>query len=298
MEYLRNGPQPQREAAVARLRVLGGRAISRLALLLAPTEPPAARVAALQVLEGAEDQRARDLALRALGDEHADVAGAAVQVLRPWVLRDDGLGVMDALTAAALQTGLAPAVRLAALDALAQLPRSVIEPLLTHVPEAVRTETGAADAAAARTWIVSHGDDAALTALQDLVAHAAERERAGNAAAARQWQAVRGAAHLALARRGSRLALYDLREAFATGDTSLPPDCLAAIALIGDATCLESLGRAWAASGADRSWRDRVAQAARDIVARERLTGRHAAVKRVQATWPGLLGGRTNTQGH
>lgn len=100
---------------------------------------------------------------------------------------------------------------------------------------------------------------------------------------------ARAAAHHVLAQRNSRVALYDLRETFDAAHGPLPLDVLHAAALIGDASCIEPLGRAWAAAGKDLWWRDRLAETARAIVAREKLTGRHSAIRRVRERYPGFV---------
>jgi hypothetical protein len=100
---------------------------------------------------------------------------------------------------------------------------------------------------------------------------------------------ARAAAHAILARRGSRVALYDLREAFDAARSPLPLDFLIAIGLIGDATCLEPMGRAWAAVPGDAWWRERLREAARDIMQHQQLTSRHASVKRIRSKWPTFL---------
>ena len=101
---------------------------------------------------------------------------------------------------------------------------------------------------------------------------------------------MRGALHLALARRGSRVALYDLRESFDAAQEPLPLDFLTAVIAIGDATCLEPMARAWAAASAQETWwRERLADAAADIMHRTRLSGRSALVKRLRAKFPQFL---------
>jgi hypothetical protein len=86
------------------------------------------------------------------------------------------------------------------------------------------------------------------------------------------------------------VALYDLRETFDRATTPLPIDYLTAITTIGDASCIESLGRAWAAtSTAEAWWRERLADAAAAIAGRLKLTKRHAVVKRAYSRWPGFL---------
>jgi hypothetical protein len=104
-----------------------------------------------------------------------------------------------------------------------------------------------------------------------------------------QWIRARGAAHALLAARRSTVAVYDLREAFATASRPLPADFLTAVALVGDASCLEPMARAWTAATGETWWRGRLTEAAADIGRRENLTGRSAIVKRVRAKWPGFI---------
>jgi hypothetical protein len=93
--------------------------------------------------------------------------------------------------------------------------------------------------------------------------------------------------HQHLASRGSRLALYDLREALEGATGPLPVGFLSAAAVIGDTSCLTPLARAWVESGHDdRWWRDHVAEAFGAIVAREALTRRHPALKLILERWP------------
>jgi hypothetical protein len=100
---------------------------------------------------------------------------------------------------------------------------------------------------------------------------------------------MRGAAHLALAHRGSRVAVYDLRESFDRARTPLPADFLAAAARVGDESCLEPMARAWAGAKGEPWWRSRLMEAAADIVSRLRLTGRHATLKRLRDKWNGFV---------
>ena len=93
---------------------------------------------------------------------------------------------------------------------------------------------------------------------------------------------MRGAAHLALAHRGSRVAVYDLRESFDRAGEPLPADFLAAAARVGDDSCLEPMARAWAGSRNEPWWRSRLMEAASDIVSRLKLTGRHATMRRIR----------------
>jgi hypothetical protein len=129
---------------------------------------------------------------------------------------------------------------------------------------------------------------ARLTDLQRLVDRVREQERRETDTVRRaEWRTVRAALHQALAARGSRLALYDLRDSLLESDR-LPVAFLAALEEVGDATCLEPLAAAYDASthGGDPWWRDHVASAFRAIVQREGLTRRHAVVKRTMTRWP------------
>jgi HEAT repeat protein len=67
-----------REAAVARLIVLGSRGVERLVALAVSGAPPAARAAAFRALEGIGDPRAVDPAVRSTSDDDATVAVAAI----------------------------------------------------------------------------------------------------------------------------------------------------------------------------------------------------------------------------
>jgi hypothetical protein len=86
------------------------------------------------------------------------------------------------------------------------------------------------------------------------------------------------------------VGLYDLRETFDAATVPLPLDYLTAISMIGDATCVEALARAWAAAPVSEVWwRERLADTASTIAARLKLTKRHAVMKRVRTKWPGFL---------
>jgi hypothetical protein len=111
------------------------------------------------------------------------------------------------------------------------------------------------------------------------------READEPAARRAEWTTARAAAHLALAERGSRLALYDLRESL--NDTArLPVEFVAALSLVGDAGCLEAIAGAYARSSEagrarDDWWRQHLADAFVTIVRREKMTKRHAVIKKI-----------------
>jgi hypothetical protein len=97
-----------------------------------------------------------------------------------------------------------------------------------------------------------------------------------------------------LALRGSRVALYDLRETLEDRSMRLPVSFLTALHVVGDASCLEPLASAWDAAAADRTaegvrWRQQLASAFRAITHREKITRRHAVMKRIAARWPKLM---------
>jgi hypothetical protein len=246
---------------------------------------PAARAAALAALEGGEDVRTVAVARQALADGDTTLALAGVGVLRGWLSQEQGTEALEALTVAALARDRDSAVRLAALDALSDLPAHLVAPIrATSALDAA--ERPPSDASGALEWLAARGPTASLALVHDALSSAREAERTATDARRADWRRVRGAAHVVLARRGSRLALYDLRDAFGAATAPLPLDFLSAVSTVGDDTCLEPLARAWAAAGAEPWWQARLVEAAGDVVARGGLNGRHASVKRLSARWP------------
>jgi len=69
----------------------------------------------------------------------------------------------------------------------------------------------------------------------------------------------------------------------------LPADFLAAAARVGDDSCLEPMARAWAGATGEPWWRSRLMETAADVVARHKLTGRSATLKRIRVKWPGFV---------
>lgn len=302
VRQVRDGSAVEREAAIARLRVIGPRAVERLAALVAADAPADGRAAALKALEGIEDARARGAAARVLADPDPQVAAAAVAVLRPWLLREGGDRVLDVLAAVALDRTRLAVVRLAALDALTELPRQVVQPVWQQAgldPELVARlapaqEAGAADEGdvpeAVRAWLAREGRAVPLSEIHEAILRLRTHEREELSLRRRQdWLVVRGAAHALLASRRSRVALYDLRETFEVAQSPLPLDFLTAIARIGDSSCIEPLARAWTAAPGEGWWREHLVEAARTIARREKLGARHAVVKRVKARHPGFF---------
>jgi len=306
-----------REAAVARLNVIGRRAQTALAALIADRKAPAAaRIAALRVFEATGASGAAEPALSVLDNPDSEIAAAAIAALRSHLRSDSGAVIVDRLTAIALDRQRAVPVREAAIRALLDLDRASLRPLLkalrtdpTSEIAALAADRRAGQAAAEEPAQVLAGAlEGRLPADGELFRHALARaaetltlqdvlslierirdhEKTVPAGARGQWEAARAAAHLVLARRGSRIALYDLRETIQRAREPLAMEFLTALDAIGDAASLEPLAKAYA-SARDRWWRGHLANAFRAIVRRERVTRRHAAVKRMHERDPGLM---------
>jgi len=137
---------------------------------------------------------------------------------------------------------------------------------------------------------------AALSALQKMIDACRLREGTVPPNRRPEWQAVRGALHQALALRGSRIAVYDLRESLQDAKGHLPTSFLAALHVVGDQSCLEPLAAAYSrADPEDAWWRAQLAAAFRAIARRERVTRRHVVVKRIAARWPDAVRDLTAT---
>src|SRR5699024_4413329 len=99
------------------------------------------------------------------------------------------------------------------------------------------------DPGALRESVTAHAEHAPLPVLRRLIEAVRDRERDSTPSASpahrQEWRSVHGALHQAVALRGSRVALYDLRETVEETADPLPPSFLAAITVVGDASCLE-----------------------------------------------------------
>lgn len=309
---LAGGSTITREAAIARLTVMGARAVQRLVALAASASPSAARTAAFRTLEGIADPRALEPALQAIADADPAVVTAAIGAARIFMRSARGAAAVDRLTAVTLDRRRTEAVRLAALRALRDLDAATIAPLLASLAddpnEAVRTaaattpargRTGADpldllataaqeglpdDPGTLRTAIVHAGGAAPLPHLLQIVERVREREASESASRRGDWATTRAAAHVALAMRGSRIAVYDLRESIERARAPLPVEFLTALSLIGDASCLEAIAGAHA-KARDAWWRDRLADVFTTIASREKITRRHAVMKKIARRW-------------
>lgn len=302
----------RRETAIARLSVIGSRAVTRLLALAADASAAVhARVGALTALETIGDTRAGTIARSLSGDSDVRLAVGAIAVLGTLALGDDAGAdrAFDRLTSLALDASIDSDRRVAACRALEGLPAKVVAPIL----EALKTETAApvqahatraqagatqsidsltdgelpADPAVMIAIIREEGSDARVTLLRDLVDRVRTHERSTTSEAARgQWMAARGMLHQQLAARNSRLAVYDLRETLSASSDPLPVGFLAAAAAVGDLGCLEPIAASWLAATGDRWWRDHLAEAFAAIVRREKITRRHATLKKILERWP------------
>jgi len=287
---LQSSDSIRRDAAVARLRILGNRALPRLIDLVAAHESAAVRALALDTLEGLDDVRAIDVAFEALRDGNIEVVIAALGVLRRWVAEETGTRLLDAITAITVDRSRDARVRVAALAALSELPEHLVRPIRDQAPPPESAGPSLDDPVQVREWIQAYGAGATLSTLHELITRTREREHAESSSRLRsEWLQARGRAHQALAKRDSLVALYDLRETFEAATGALPQSFLSTAAAIGDASCLEPLARAWATAGKDLDWNHQLSTTAAAIMRREKLTGRSAAVKKLRANFPGFI---------
>jgi hypothetical protein len=311
IEALGGTDDTKRESAVARLAVIGPRAVEHL-LQDFPAATGRVRAGILHALEAIGDARALATARDGLRDGSAAVQTAAIGALRALLGGEQAAASRDAfeaLVAVALDRGRIAAVRLAAWEALREAladARDQVRLALADDPDPeVRARATAASArvdpwreategrlpaspATLKAALAARKDTARLTELQRLVDLVRAREQQEPDARRREeWRAVRGALHQALAARNSRLALYDLRDSLLAAER-IPVTFLAAMEEIGDASCLETLAAAYEESSrsGDTWLREHLASAFRAIVYREGLTRRHTAIKRALARWP------------
>jgi hypothetical protein len=313
VDALAGGDEAHREAAVARLAVIGSRAVDRLTRTYAATTNRATRLAILRIFEAVGDHRTGPLARGAIL-EGGDIAVGAAGVLRALLTSTEGSAsadALDALVATALDTNNQHRLRLAALEALQDVPGDVgtrvAAALGPDISETVPHATPDGDVDVARSdavWkdaldgrlpddprvlrdaLVPRASAAPLNTLRKLIDAVKEREAGAPPPERDGWRALRGSLHQALALRGSRVALYDLRETLSEGTAPLPASFLAALHVLGDASCLEPLAARWTAAAAapsDERWRHQLAETFRAIVRREKIGRGHRVLKKLEA---------------
>jgi hypothetical protein len=288
IESLGAADEVKREAAIARLAVIGSRAADRLmAAFDAPDTTRATKAGILRVIEALGDARAIPLARRAL-QEGGDVAVAAAGALRP-LLGSAGADVaaesLDLLMTVMLDGNVDRRVRAAAFEALQdvaevreRLGQVLVDPPDARTVDAVwrdAIEGRLPDAAASlREAVQLRAASAPLGNLQKLVDAVRAKESGPSVP---EWRALRGALHQALALRGSRVAVYDLRETIEGAADALPSTFLTALHLVGDESCLPAIAAAHKRSS-DERWRQQLEAAFKAIVKREKL-GRKPSAK-------------------
>jgi hypothetical protein len=313
LEDVVSGGPVAREAAAARLAIAGERA--EAAVLRALDRADAhGQALLLGVLDRFPTPRALRAAVAHLASADATVASAAVSAVRVHLgaaVDDTAAIALDALVAACLDAARPETTRLAALEALADLGEAGLGPVrrvLAEDPSArirkavagdgdgppagaavTRLEALAADPghdpASVQALVGETGAAATLATLHTLVQALDRRERAAATDAERAgWTLALGAAHHTLAARSSRLAVLELRDALERTPPERLGELIAAAGAVGDTRCVEPLARAWTAAAP--AIRARIAPAFAAIVARERLTRRHAAAKVVVERWP------------
>jgi hypothetical protein len=301
-----------RESAIARLAILGPRAVDRLTAAYAGAARET-RAAILRVLEAIADPRGVAVARQALS-EGGDVGVAGASALRALLdspVTSAATDAFDALVEAAMDPSMERRVRLAAFDALQDMPGGVRERVaaalqtdgdprlqagLMQTPQdAAAAESLWRDAAdgdlgdspsALRDALKTRGASSALGVLQKMIDAVRTREAAVASRPQREaWRTVRGALHQALALRGSTVAVYDLRETLEDAAEPLPATFLTALHVVGDEACLEPIAAAWSRT-TDARWRQQLTAAFDAIAKREKITARSPAMKRIAARWP------------
>jgi HEAT repeat protein len=125
----------KRDAASARLAVIGTRAVRQILEHLAADGPPAARAALLHSLEAIPDPRALDPVMAALSAPEAEVRLAATRAARGLLSLPQGTRVLDRLTELALDRSRPGAERALAVEALEVLPARTLRPLLDKLKD-------------------------------------------------------------------------------------------------------------------------------------------------------------------
>lgn len=324
---LASGDQIRRDAAVARLTVIGARAVHRLLNVASDlTAESAVRASAFRALDAIGDPRALHPALDAVVGDDLAAAIAAIDVVRAFLGSQQGVAAIDRLSGVAVDRERPASVRVAAIRALQGLDAETLEPLLTPLrndPDAAVASAAATgsigsraqtteelpperlleeaaqgrfpvDAASLRKALMAEGGQASVTTLHQIVDRCRVREGSESVEGRAAWTGVRAAAHATLADRGSRLALYDLRETLESAKEPVAVEFLAAMSTIGDTSCLEPLATAYAravagAPAREDWWRSRLSDVFRTVAGREQITRRHAVAKKIEKRWPGAF---------
>lgn len=321
IDDLWTGDALRRDAAVARLIVIGERALQRLLGVAADSDAASeVKVAAFRALEGIGNPKALAPALDAIVSGDSAVSAAATAVAKAMLHTAHGIAALDRLTALALDEDRPTAIRVAAARALSDLDPRTVQPVFAALSESANEAVAAEaqpgqpgapaqpsdeelvrqasegrlpdDPDALRRALAAEGSRADVQALLGVVEQVRIREGAESAERKRAWRTARATAHRALAERGSHLALFDLRETIAGAKEPLPVELLHALLEIGDASCLEAVAAADAGAAAsglasDDWWRRQLTELFRTIATREGITRRHQVARKIEKRWPG-----------
>jgi hypothetical protein len=298
IDALGDGTPARREAAIARLSILGSRAVARLVGAAESTADRARQLAILRVLQASADERALPVARRAV-QAGGDLAVAAISLLT--VLLERGRGetharALDLLLAVSNDPRQERRVRAAAVDALTSASQDIRDAFgqqfagIGSERDATWEEAIEArlpeDPAALADAVDSRAERAPLLEILRVIEAVRARESAEGPRQA-EWQAVRGTLHQVAAARGSRVALYDLRETLEAARAPLPAAYLSAVRIIGDADCIEALAAAFRRA-TTAAWQHQLADTFHELAKRLKLTRRHAAMRRALAAAPDL----------
>ena len=288
------GDAVSRESALARLAVIGARAVPHLTAAYGDAVDRKARTAILKALEPIGDPRALPIARDGL-THGGDLAVAAIAVLGGLLQSSYGATsaeALDSLMTVALDDRVERRVRLAATETLRAMNVDVggkACPSMTGEASAIWKDALDGrlpdDPAVLRQALDNRVSSAPLSDLRNLIDSIRAREASARADAD-GWRALRGAIHQALALRGSRVALYDLRETIEAAAAPLPASFVAAAQAVGDDSCLQAIAAAYTNAPSDERWRHQLGTAFTAIASRERITARHAVMKRISARWP------------
>ena len=278
-----------RESAIARLTLLGERAVQPLIETLRAGSP-VARLGAIKVLEQLNAPRALPALLGQLTAVESEIVAAAAAAIA-------GLGGAKAVGPLSKALGHEDAqARAAAADALAKLfatgVEEALEPLvgtlldgkaderLRRIAERALSRLPARELRAIRARI-NNSPPAPLPPTATITSLHRELQGVSDTAAAIRL-------HQALAERGSRIALYDLRERLEARPAKSAEALLDIAARIGDASLVASI----VSLAADRTALTAAcADALAAIVSREKLRRTHRLVKAVRPEHRAILDG-------
>jgi HEAT repeats len=307
---LSGGKTRNRDSAVARLTLVGERALPALLKTLA-SGSPVARVGALRVLEGLRLARTLPEILLHVGSASGEIAAAAAAAAGAFetpaslpalagalrhrspaareaaaraLLQLFANGVVEAmepLLAAAFDPRLEDPVQAIAFQVVDLLPEAERLAILKQSRErAGRTTRHATDDVEALLTSLPDGPAAVTALYRALVALSGASSGAAAEARAR--------VHLALAERDSRIALYDLRERLSERPVRAGAPLLRAAGRLGEASLVPTI----VALAADEPSRTEACVAALGaIMARARLRRTHRAVRAVRPEHRGVLNG-------